>query len=354
MMPARPLRPGPKRRGPALLPARTALAYSPDVRALICRQFGPLDGLSVEDVDPAPCGSGEVRIRMLAAGVSFVDALTAQGLYQLKPRLPYVIGGELCGVVTELGDGVGHVKVGDRVLAMCGSGAFADEAVVRASSVFPVPARLSDGQVATFLQAYMTAWFALVERARAQAGQSMLVLGAGGGVGLAAVDVGAALGLRVIAGASSEEKRELARRLGASEVIDTLTEDVKTRAREFSGGAGVDLAYDPVGGDLGEQALRAVGPLGQYLVVGFAAGSIPRLPANLVLLRNRNVTGIDWGGWIGDHQARNAELVAGLIAAIGDGRLNPVEPTTYRLAEATEALRATAERRAVGKLAIIP
>jgi NADPH:quinone reductase len=330
------------------------LFYCADMRALVCRQLGPLDDLTVEERDPAPCGPGQVRLAMRAAGVNFVDALLAQGLYQVKPPTPYVPGGEACGIITEVGEGVDTLAVGDRVLAMCGAGGFADELVVRASVALKVPDTLSDGQVATFLQSYMTAWFALVERAKATAGQSILVLGAGGGVGLAAVDVAKALGLRVIAGASSAEKRAVALAAGADAVIDTTSDSIKDVAREWSGTGGVDLAYDPVGGDLGEQALRAVAPLGQYLVVGFAGGSIPKLPANLVLLRNRNVTGIDWGGWVGDHQARNAELIAELMTAIIDGRLHPVEPTTYRLTEAAAALMATANRQSIGKLAVIP
>jgi NADPH:quinone reductase len=324
------------------------------MRALVCHQLGPLENLTLDERDSVPCGPGHVRLSMRAAGVNFVDALLAQGLYQVKPPTPYVPGSEACGVVTELGDGVTGLAIGDRVLAMCGFGGFADELVVRAASAFKVPARLSDGQVATFLQSYMTAWFALIERARATAGQSILVLGAGGGVGLAAVDVAKALGLRVIAGASSADKRAAARAAGADEVIDTTSQSIKDVAREWSGTGGVDLAYDPVGGDLGEQALRAVAPLGQYLVVGFAGGSIPKLPANLVLLRNRNVTGIDWGGWVGEHQARNAELITDLMAAIATGRLNPVEPTTYRLDDAAAALIATAQRQSVGKLAVVP
>jgi NADPH:quinone reductase len=324
------------------------------MRALVCGRLGPLEDLVVEEREPAPCGAGEVRLSVRAAGVNFVDALLAQGLYQVKPPTPYVPGSEVCGVVSEVGSDVTGFAVGERVLAMCGIGGFADELVTRASSLRRVPDRLSDGQVATFLQSYMTAWFALVERARARPGESLLVLGAGGGVGLAAVDVGKALGLRVLAGASSAEKRAVALAAGADEVLDTTAGDLKDVARQWSGSGGVDLAYDPVGGDLGEQALRAVAPLGQYLVVGFAAGSIPKLPANLVLLRNRNVTGVDWGGWAGDHQQRNAELIDQMMAAVADGRLNPIEPVAVPLGRAADALIATAQRQSVGKLAVIP
>ncbi len=236
---------------------------------------------------------------------------------------------------------------------MCGFGAMADEVVVREQQALAAPPSLSDGQIATFFQSYMTAWFALRERAKATAGEWLLVLGAGSGVGLAAVDVGKALGLRVIAAASSAEKRDAALAMGADDVIDTLTENVKERARELSGG-GVDLTYDPVGGDLAEQGLRAIRPGGQFLVIGFASGTIPRLPANLVLLQNRNVTGVDWGGWVGANQARNAELVAEVYTAIADGRLHPVEPTTYPLSGAAEAISALADRRVTGKVAVCP
>lgn len=323
------------------------------MRTVVCHTYGPIDQLTIEEREPSPCGPGQLRVAIGAAGVNFVDSLLIQGLYQVKPPLPYVPGGEACGVVIEVGEGVSAHRLADRVFVMCGVGAMADEVVVREPQVLAAPPSLSDGQIATFFQSYMTAWFALRERAQATAGQRLLVLGAGSGVGLAAVDVGRALGLRVIAGASSAEKRDAALAMGAEAVIDTLAENVKERARELSGG-GVDLTYDPVGGDLAEQGLRAIRPGGQFLVIGFASGTIPRLPANLVLLQNRNITGVDWGGWVGSNQARNAELVAEVYAAIAAGRLHPVEPTTYPLARAAEAIAALAERRVTGKVAVCP
>ncbi len=323
------------------------------MRAVVCHSFGPIDQLRVEQRDPEPCGPGQVRVEIRAAGVNFVDSLLVQGLYQVKPPLPFVPGGEACGVVVEIGAGVSSHHVGDRVLVTCGAGAMADEVVIRQTQARTAPPSLGDGQVATFFQSYMTAWFALVERARARAGQWLLVLGAGSGVGLAAVDVGRALGLRVIAGASSAAKRDAALALGAQAVIDTIGENVKERARELSAG-GVDLTYDPVGGDLAEQGLRAVRPGGQLLVVGFASGTIPRLPANLVLLQNRNITGVDWGGWVGANQARNDEIVSEVYAAIADGRLHPVEPTVLPLDRAAEAISMLTERRVTGKLALAP
>ena len=324
------------------------------MRAVVCHSFGPLEQLVVEEREPDPCGPGQVRIAVAAAGVNFVDALIAQGLYQLKPPLPYVPGSEVAGTVTEVGEGVEHVAVGERVLATGGlTGGFADEMVARAPQVIRAPEVLSDGQVATFFQSYLTAWFALRERAQAQSGQTILVFGAGSGIGLAAVDVARALGLRVIAAASTSDKRELARSRGAVATIDTTSESVKDRARELSPG-GVDLVYDPVGGELAEHGLRALAEDGQLLVLGFASGTIPRLPANHVLLRNRRVTGVDWGGWIGGHLERNAELIDEVLARIEAGELRPVEPITYPLTDVASALSDLAERRATGKVALIP
>jgi NADPH2:quinone reductase len=200
----------------------------------------------------------------------------------------------------------------------------------------------------------MTAWFALQHRARAQPDQWLLVLGAGGGVGLAAVDVGRTLGLHVIAAASTDDKRRLAQERGAEAVIDSSTEDVKTRARELAGGDGVDLVYDPIGGTQGEQALRSLRDDGQFLVVGFASGAIPNLPANQVLLRNRRVTGVEWGGWVLKNPAANEQMLDQVIASIERGELRPVEPVAYPLADAETALRDQQERRVTGKAILVP
>ena len=204
-----------------------------------------------------------------------------------------------------------------------------------------------------FVQSYGTAWFALHRRARAQAGEWLLVLGAGGGIGLAAVDVGRAMGLHVIAAASSEAKRELALSYGAEATIDTSTEDVKTRAKELSGG-GVHIVYDSVGGALAEAGLRALRDDGQLLVLGFAGGEIPKLPANQILLRNRRVTGVDWGGWVGGHQKENAAMLAEVLTAIEAGQLRPVEPKAYPLADVAVALQDQVDRRVVGKSVLVP
>jgi NADPH2:quinone reductase len=249
-----------------------------------------------------------------------------------------------------------HLTLGTRVLIAAGSGAYAEEVVAPAHSVTPVPDGISDGVAATFVQSYMTAVFALRNRARAERGQSLLVVGAGGGVGLAAVDVGASMGLRVFAAASSEEKRQLALEKGAEVAFDVRNEDIKSAVRELAaaeGKAGVDLVYDPVGGDQAETWLRSLGDNGQFLVIGFVGG-IPRLPLNHVLLRNRAITGVEWGSWAMRNRSDNEAMQREVMAMIADGQLSPVEPTAYPLERTVDALRDLAERRASGKLIIVP
>ena len=323
------------------------------MRAVVCTSFAPLDQLVIEERPSAPLAAGQVRVRVTAAGVNFVDALLVQGLYQIKPPLPFVPGGETVGIVTELGDGVTSHSLGDRVLITSGFGGFATEMVSAASRAVIVPSSLTDGQAATFMQSYMTAYFALVHRAKMQPGQWLLVLGAGGGVGLAAVDVGRALGLKVIAAASSAAKREMAQSRGAVAVIDSSIEDVKARAKEISGD-GVDAVYDPIGGKLGEECLRSLREDGQFIVIGFASGDIPKLPANQVLLRNRRVTGVDWGAWVGRNPAENQALVLQVLAKIAAGELNPVEPVSYPFEQAAQALADQQQRNVVGKAVLIP
>jgi len=322
------------------------------VRTLVCKQFGPLDDLVMEDQPSPPLGDGDVRIAVTACGINFVDALLCEGKYQIKPPLPFRPGSEVVGRITEIGTGVTAVAVGDRVFAPVGFGGFSDEVVTSSMRVLRLPDAMSDGQGATFMQSYLTGWFALVTRAKVEAGKTMLVLGAGGGVGLAAVDLGRALGLRVIAAASSADKRELAASKGAFATIDSSTEDVKERAKELAGGS-IDYLYDPVGGDLGVACLRALGEDGQYLVVGFVGG-IQSLPANQVLLRNRRVTGVDWGAWVGRHPKENQQMLMTVLEWIADGRLNPVEPASYPLSQAVQALKDMQNRKVAGKVILVP
>lgn len=327
------------------------------MRAVICKELGPLENLSLEEVSTPPLLNGNVRLRVLASGVNYVDGLLIQGKYQIKPPTPFIPGMEVVGEVIECSDDVSAELLGKRVLANVGFGGFATEAVVRADRVINIPDMLSTGQAASFLQSYLTGWFALTRRAHISVESSvkkerwMLVLGAGSGVGLAAVDIGTALGLRIIAAASSQEKRDLALARGASAVVDSSSEDVKERAKEISGG-GVDVLYDPVGGSLGETCLRALGEDGQYLVIGFVGG-IPQLPANQVLLRNRRVIGVDWGAWAGRHPQENAQLLEEVLAKIATNDLCPVEPRVYSLSEAAVALKDLEERRVAGKVVLV-
>lgn len=303
-----------------------------------------------------PLGPRDVRIAVSAAGVNFVDALIVQGLYQIKPPTPFVPGGECVGPVVEVGREVTEVSVGERVFASPLAGAFASELVVPVRAVTRVPDALTDGQAATFLQSYLTAYFALARRATLRAGQSLLVLGAGGGVGLAAVDVGRALGLDVIAVASSAEKRALAESRGARATIDSSAGDaaaVKQAARDLAGG-GVDAVYDPVGGALGVECLRALAEDGQFLVIGFASGDIPQLPANHMLLLNRRVIGVDLGGWMGRHPEAQPSMVSELMALVDEGRIDPVEPVVYPLDRVADALAAQQGRAVAGKTVVVP
>jgi len=327
------------------------------MRAVICKELGPLENLSFEEVPTVPLLSGHIRLRVLASGVNYVDGLLIQGKYQIKPPTPFIPGMEVVGEVIECFEDVAQTLLGQRVLANIGFGGFATEAVVRADRAIAIPDTLTTGQAASFLQSYLTGWFALTRRAHisvestAGKDQWMLVLGAGGGVGLAAVDIGVSLGLKVIAAASSQEKRELAVARGASAVIDSGSEDVKERAKEISGG-GVDILYDPVGGTLGETCLRALGEDGQYLVIGFVGG-IPQLPANQILLRNRRIIGVDWGAWAGRNPQGNAELLQEVLKKIADKELRPVEPQVYLLSEAATALIDLEERRVAGKVVLV-
>lgn len=322
------------------------------MRAVVCTEFGPIENLVIEERESPPLGDRDVRVAVSACGVNYVEGLFVQGLYQIKPPTPFVPGMEIVGRITEVGSQVTDRTVGERVFANVGLGGYVSEAVVRAERVLVLPDGLSDGQAATFMQSYMTGMFALRERARVEAGQTMLVLGAGGGVGLAAVDIGVALGMRVFAAASTADKRQLALDRGAEAAIDTTTEDVKERAKELGGG-GVDVLYDPIGGELGETCLRALGEDGQYVVIGFVAG-IPKLPANQILLRNRRVTGVDWGAWAMRNPDRNQALITETLDLIAAGRLHPVEPVAYPLEQAAQALLDLRDRKVAGKVALIP
>jgi NADPH:quinone reductase len=324
------------------------------MRRVACREFGPSDRLVLEEApDPRP-GPGEVLVGVRAAGVSFVDGLMVGGGYQLKPPLPFTPGLVAAGEVLDVGDGVSSVARGSRVVGSSFDlGGYATHRVLPADAVVPLPDAVSFEVAATAVESYATMLFALTRRATVRPGEWVLVLGAGGGIGLAAVDVASAVGARVIAAASSPAKRAAAIDAGAQVAVDYQTEDLKARVREVTG-AGADLVIDPVGDPFAEPALRSLRGLGRYLVVGFAGGTIPRLPLNRVLLENRAIIGVDWGAWSRQDPAGNTELLADLLDRVAAGSLHPVAPVTYPLERAADALNELAERRITGKLALLP
>ena len=329
------------------------LAFRP-VHAAVCNELGPPSVLRVEEQPNPEPGPGEVAVDVEAAGVDFVDGLFVSGHYQIKPSLPFVPGSEVAGHVVSVGPDVTTPAVGDRVLASVGLGGFAGRVVVRASAAIALPDGMDAARAATFTQSYSTSLFALRDRAQAAPGETVLVLGAGGGVGLGAIGVARALGCRALGVASSADKRQAALEAGAEAVLDPAAESVKDAARAWAGGTGVDLVVDPIGGALTEQALRALGDRGRYLVIGFASGDIPSIPLNQVLLRNRSVIGIDWGIWAMTHPAKQRALLDDLLAMVAAGTLDPVRPAEYPLENVAGALEDLFGRRAVGKITLVP
>jgi len=323
------------------------------MRAVVCPELGPLDTLVIEDRPPPQPDEGRVVVDIRAAGVNFVDGLIAQGRYQLKPPTPFVPGSEIAGVISAVGPGVAGVAVGDRVIAFVGFGGFAEQVVVPALSLVAMPDSLGFGPGAALIQSYCTMLFTLTRRTSLAPGEWVLVLGAGGGVGLAAVDMASALGGRVIAAASSPDKLAAAVAMGAEATIAYEEEDLKARARELSGG-GVDVVVDPVGGRHSEPALRATRHLGRFCVIGFASGPIASVPLNQVLLNNRTMVGVDWGGWTFKDPAGNRDLIAQLMDMVGNGRLHPVDPAAFPLEEAAEVMTGLIDRTIAGKAVLVP
>ncbi len=323
------------------------------MKALLCKAFGPAETLALEDIDsPRPKGN-EVLIEVQAAGVNFPDTLIIEGKYQFKPPFPFSPGGEVAGVVAAVGDKVAHLKAGDRVMALTGWGGFAEQVAAPAYNVLPVPASMDLTTAAAFGMTYGTSMHALKQRAALKPGETLLVLGAAGGVGLAAVEIGKAMGAKVIAAASSAEKLEVARNAGADELINYSEQSLKDEVKKLTNGQGVDVIYDPVGGPLFEEAFRCMGWNGRFLVVGFAAGGgIPALPANLPLLKGASLVGVFWGSFAQRQPADNAENFRQLFAWHAEGKLKPLVSQTFPLARGGEAIDALGQRKAVGKLVV--
>lgn len=324
------------------------------MRALTCTTFADPEALSVQTLpDPTP-GPGEIVLDVRAAGVNFPDALMVQGLYQVKPPLPFTPGAEAAGVVSAVGEGVTHLRVGQRVVAFTGTGAFAEKLLAPAGAVMPLPDGLDFDVAAALPLAYGTSMHALSDRAQLRASETLLVLGAAGGVGLAAVTIGKALGARVIAAASTDGKLELCRQHGADETLNYATEDLRGRLKDLTGGKGPDVIFDPVGGELAEPAFRSIGWGGRYLVVGFAGGDIPKLPLNLPLLKGASLMGVFWGEFARRDPRGNARNLTQLAAWVQSGTVRPLISERYPLERAPEALRALLERRVTGKVVVTP
>ncbi|MFL9871715.1 NADPH:quinone oxidoreductase family protein [Paraburkholderia megapolitana] len=324
------------------------------MRAIRCNEYGPPESLVVEDLPELQPKTGEVVIDVKAASVNFPDVLIIENKYQFKPALPFTPGSEVAGIVRAVGDGVTHVRPGARVVAFTGSGGFAEQAVAPAGACIPLADGIDFAQAAAFTLVYGTSHHAVVDRAALQAGETMLVLGAAGGVGLAAVEIGKALGARVIAAASTDEKLAACVEHGADATINYSREDLRERIKALTDGKGPDVIYDPVGGVYAEPAFRSIGWRGRYLVVGFANGEIPKLPLNLTLLKGASLVGVFWGDFAKREPQRNAAAFKELLGWMQQGKLRPFISARYALEDTGRALRDMAERRVTGKIVIVP
>ena len=318
----------------------------------MCKEYGPPESLVVEDVPSPTPGPGDVIISAKAASVNFPDVLIIQNKYQVKPPLPFSPGSEVAGVVKAIGDGVDNVKSGDKVMAVTTYGAFAEEVKTPATRLVPIPDGMDYPTAAAFLLTYGTSEHALRDRGQLKAGETLLVLGAAGGVGIAAIEIGKALGARVIACASTEDKLAVCREHGADAAINYASEDLRERITDLTAGKGVDVVYDAVGGSYTEPALRSLAWRGRLLVVGFAAGEIPRIPLNLALLKGCSIVGVFWG----DFARREPKLFAESVRRLGEwyreGKLKPHISATFPLDQAAEALKLMAARKVKGKVVL--
>ena len=322
------------------------------MKAIRCIKYGPPSSLVLEEMASLKPGAKEVVVCMKACGINFPDTLIIQGLYQLKPELPFTPGSDIAGVVKEVGEGVVHLKKGDEVFGFVPYGALAEEVIVPANACFPKPKKMDYPVAASFMMAYGTAYHALKDRARLRKGETLVVLGASGGVGLAAVELGKLMGPRVIAAASTDEKLELCVAYGADETINYTEMDLKASIKQLTGGKGADVIYDPVGGAYSEAAFRAIAWNGRFLVVGFAAGTIPKLPLNLPLLKGAAIVGVFWGGFAMGNPKANLENTKALMQWYEEGKINPHIHGMYDLEDTPKALEEMMNRKVKGKLVV--
>ena len=320
------------------------------MRALVCNQYGPPDTLTIEERDDPVAAADEVLVDVVAAGINFPDVLSIAGKYQVKTATPFVPGNEAAGIVAATGKDVRRFKVGDRVIIATRGDAFAERCVANEQMTMQLPDGLDFEQGAGFSVTYGTSYHALKQSANLQAGETVLVLGAAGGVGSTAIEIAKAMGARVIAAASSAQKLEFARSCGADETINYSKVELKQTVKDLTDGNGVDVVYDPVGGDLAEQAFRATAWHGRYLVIGFASGEIPKFSANIALLKEASIIGVWWGTWCARNPVLQMQNMQELAALIAVGKLQPRITESYALEDFSDAFRAITERRARGKV----
>jgi NADPH:quinone reductase len=324
------------------------------VKAILCRSFGTADDLVLAEAPDPVAGPGEIVAKVVAAGMNFFDTLIIAGKYQVKPPFPFSPGGEFAGVVESVGDGVTRLKPGDRVMGYTNFGAAAERVAVKADQLVKLTADLDFDRAAALTITYGTSYHALKHRAAMQPGETLAVLGASGGVGLAAVELGRLMGARVIACASTDDKVAFAREHGAHEGINYDKEDLRTALKRLGGTHGIDVVFDPVGGPYTEPAVRSLAWEGRHLVVGFAAGDIPKLPLNLVLLKGCNILGVFWGAWVRNAAQDYHAALEELAHWCAEGKLSCHVQQVYPLAETPQAIKALAERRVMGKLIVHP
>lgn len=322
------------------------------MRALVCKEYGPPESLVIEEHDDPVPGEGQILVDVAAAGINFPDVLSIAGKYQVKTPTPFVPGNEAAGVVSAVGPGVTQFAVGDKAILNTNGGAFAEKCVADMHACAPLPDGLSFEQGAGFSVTYGTSYHALKQSANLQPGETVLVLGAAGGVGITAVELAKAMGARVIAAASSAEKLAFAVSAGADETINYSEVPLKETVKELTGGKGADVVYDPVGGELADQAFRATAWHGRYLVIGFASGEIPKFPANIALLKEASIIGIWWGTWAAKNPKLQIQNMMELAKLVAEGVVTPRVTESYALDDYADAFKAITERRARGKVTL--
>lgn len=324
------------------------------MKAVLCKELGLADKLVVGEAEDPKVPKGHVLVDVKAAGLNFPDTLIIQGKYQFQPELPFTPGGEGAGVISEVGEGVSHLKAGDKVIFMCQTGAFAEKVAVPAITAIPMPEGMSFEMAAGITLTYGTSYHALKQRAELKEGETVLVLGAAGGVGIATVELAKAMGAKVIAAASTDEKLAFCKESGADELINYSTDDLRARIKEITGGKGVDVIYDPVGGDFSEAAFRSMAPGGRHLVIGFAAGDIPKVPLNLCLLKQASLVGVFWGAWAAANPPEQIQNMKEILGMVASGKVRASVNDVFPLEEVEAAYACLTERRAKGKVILTP